>query len=121
MARIRYTVTVRNYTFNPPSQITESEYWYFKSLISSNPNVKLNEPLPESPIKKGLRIAALVALSPLIILSGQGEGELKSEINRRRAQSQEDAFYATLKELVIDSNSFEEFASMVKEKFSYYR
>jgi hypothetical protein len=29
MARIKYTVTVRNYQFNPPSQLTETEYNYY--------------------------------------------------------------------------------------------
>jgi hypothetical protein len=59
MARIKYTVTVRNYYFNPPSQITKTEYDYYKQLIESNPSAKLNVKLEENPIKKGLNFAAL--------------------------------------------------------------
>jgi hypothetical protein len=122
MARIKYTVTVRNYQFNPPSQITESEYKYYKELIKSDPNAKLNAELKENPIKKGFRIAAMVALSPLLLLSpGAAEGEIKSAINKSRATKEENEFYETLKQIVIKSNSFSEFASMVKQTFKYYQ
>lgn len=122
MARIKYTVTVRNYQFNPPSQITESEYKYYKELIKSDPNAKLNAELKENPIKKGFRIAAMVALSPLLLLSpGAAEGEIKSAINKSRATKEENEFYESLKQLVIKSNSFSEFASMVKQTFKYYQ
>lgn len=122
MARIKYTVTVRNYQFNPPSQITESEFKYYKELIKSDPNAKLNAELKENPIKKGFRIAAMVALSPLLLLSpGAAEGEIKSAINKSRATKEENEFYETLKQLVIKSNSFAEFASMVKQTFKYYQ
>ena len=42
MARLKYTVTVRNYQFNPPSQLTETEYNYCKQLIKADPKSKLN-------------------------------------------------------------------------------
>jgi len=122
MARIKYTVTVRNYQFNPPRQITESEYKYYKELIKSDPNAKLNADLKENPIKKGFRIAAMVALSPLLLLSpGAAEGEIKSAINKSRATKEENEFYETLKQIVIKSNSFSEFASEVKQTFKYYQ
>lgn len=122
MARIKYTVTVRNYQFNPPSQLTETEYNYYKQLIKADPKAKLNADLKENPIKKGFRIAAMVALSPLLLLSpGAAEGEMKSAINKARATREENEFYDALKEMVIKSNSFAEFASMVKQKFTYYQ
>lgn len=122
MARIKYTVTVRNYQFNPPSQLTETEYNYYKQLIKADPKAKLNAGLKENPIKKGFRIAAQIALSPLLLLSpGAAEGEIKSAINKARATKEENEFYEALKEMVIKSNSFAEFASMVKQKFKYYQ
>ena len=122
MARIQYTVTVRNYQFNPPSQITESEFNYYKQLIKSDPKAKLNADLKENPIKKGFRIAAMVALSPFMLLSpGAAEGEIKSAINKAKATKEENEFYEALKQMVINSNSFSEFCVMVKQKFKYYQ
>jgi hypothetical protein len=122
MARIRYTVTVRNYQFNPPSQITESEYNYYKQLIKSEPNAKLNTKLQENPLKKGLRIAAMVGLSPLALFSpGFIEGEVKSAINKSKATKEENEFYETLKQIVIKSNSFYEFCCLVKDRYKFYQ
>lgn len=91
-------------------------------MIKADPKAKLNADLKENPIKKGFRIAALVALSPLLLLSpGAAEGEIKSAINKARATKEENEFYEALKEMVIKSNSFAEFASMVKQKFKYYQ
>ncbi|MFY8165829.1 MAG: hypothetical protein ACOVJ8_04485 [Sediminibacterium sp.] len=122
MARLKYTVTVYNYQFNPPSQLTETEYNYYKQLVKADPKAKLNSKLKENPIKKGLRIAAMVALSPLfLIIPGEAEGAMKSAVNKSRANREENEFYEALKEMVIKSNSFSEFASMVKKKYKCYQ
>jgi len=119
---MRYTVTVRHYQFNPPRQITESEYNYYKQLISSDRNAKLNTKLAENPIKKGLRIAAIIGLSPLYIFAPAiAEGDIKSAINKSKAQKEEDEFYEALKKMVIQSNSFPEFCSLVKNRFAFYK
>lgn len=119
---MRYTVTVRQYQFNPPRQITESEYNYYKQLISSDRNAKLNAKLAENPIKKGLRIAAIIGLSPLYIFApGIAEGDIKSAINKSKAQKEEDEFYEALKEMIIKSDSFNEFCRLVKNRFAFYQ
>jgi hypothetical protein len=119
---MRYTVYVRNYQFNPPNQITESEYNYYKQLIKSDPKAKLNATLPENPLKKGLRIAAKIGLAPLYMFApGAAEGDIKSAINKSRAKREEDEFYQELKKMVIESNSFGEFCRLVKNRFKYYQ
>jgi len=61
---------VKNYTFNPPKQITESEYNYYKQLIKSNPNAKLNaKPDENNPVKKGFKIAAKIAKATLYVFA----------------------------------------------------
>jgi hypothetical protein len=118
---MRYTVYVRNYQFNPPSQITESEYNYYKQLIKSDPKAKLNGDL-KSPLKKGLKIAGKIAMAPLFMFAPYAiEGEVKSAINRARAKKEEDEFYEELKKFVTQSTSFQEFCSLVKNRFKYYR
>lgn len=115
-------VYVKYYDFNPPSQITESEYNYYKQLIKSDPNAKLNANLAESPIKKGLRIAAMIGLAPLAFLApAAAEGKIRSEINKSKAKKEENLFYEELKSLVIQSSSFHEFCILVKNRFHYYR
>jgi len=122
MARYKYTVYVHNYQFNPPAQITETEYKYFKELIRANPNAKLNAKLQENPLKKGLKILSKVAIAPLYLFApGQIEGDIKSAMNKARAQSEEDDFYLKLKNLVIKTNNFAEFAALVKQQFPNYR
>jgi len=119
---MRYTVTVRHYHFNPPRQITESEYNYYKQLINSDRNAKLNAKLPEITLKKGLILAAKIGLAPLLMFApGVAEGEIKSAINKSRAKREEDEFYQELKNIVIQSNSFSEFCSLVKRRFTYYQ
>ena len=119
---MRYTVTVHHYHFNPPSQITETEYKYYKELIRSDPKAKLNDKLPENPIKKGLGIALKVGLFPLAAISpGFLEGEIKSAINKARAKKDENEFYSELKRMVIESDSFYDFSNKVKARFTYYK
>jgi len=52
---------------------------------------------------------------------GVAEGEIKSAINKSRAKREEDEFYQELKNIVIQSNSFSEFCSLVKRRFTYYQ
>ncbi|HOZ83449.1 MAG TPA: hypothetical protein PKU82_11050 [Bacteroidia bacterium] len=119
---IRYTVTVRNYHFNPPSQITKTEYDYYKQLVESNPKAKLNVKLQENPIKKGLKFAVLAPFKAISFLKpGVAEGEIKSAINKSKAAKAENEFYESLKECVIESESFIEFCELVKRKFPYYQ
>jgi len=119
---MKYTVTTYRYSFNPPSQITKTEYDYYKELIKSDPQAKLNDKLRENPIKKGLRIALKVGLSPLYILNPyQAEADIKSAISKARANKDEDRFYEELKRMVIETNSFSEFCSKVKSRFPEYQ
>jgi hypothetical protein len=125
MARIKYTVTVRNYQFNPPSQITESEYNYYKDLIKSNPKVKLDDGFSLNPLVKILIVIGLILISPLFLLSifipGEAEGFMKSTINKYQANKKKNEFWNEIKSMVIKSNSYAEFSSMVRNKFNYYK
>ena len=119
---MKITVTTYHYTFNPPSQITKTEYEYYKELIRSDPRAKLNDKLRENPIKKGLRIALQVGLTPFYLFNPyQAEADIKSAFSKARAKKAEDRFYEELKRMVIESTSFNEFCVKVKRKFPFYQ
>jgi hypothetical protein len=125
MARIKYTVTVRNYQFSPPEKITETEYNYYKELIKSNPKVDLNEGLSINPFVRALLLIGLILIAPLLLLTflipGEGEGFIKSTINKYHADKEKKYFWKEIKSIVIKSNSYYEFVSMVRQKFKYYQ
>ena len=120
---IKYDVTIRNYQFDPPSQITSKEFEYWKQLIKADPKAKLNTHINEIKLKEGLGIAAFIAFSPIMLWVRPGYigGEIRSQYNRIKANREEDRFYAKLKELVISSITFDEFAIKIRKEFDFYK
>lgn len=118
----RYIVTTYHHQFNPPKQITESEYNYYKLQIRANPDFKLNSKLEENPIIvffSSLLTILLYAITYLF-MPAQIKADIDSNMSKRNAKKEEDEFYETLKKIVIKSDTFPKFVVLVKNEYPFY-
>ena len=117
-----YTVTTYHHQFNPPEQITESEYNYYRLQIKANPDFKLNSKLEKNPIILFFEKLATILLYTItyLFMPAQIKADIDSNRSKRNAKKEEDEFYETLKTFIIKSHTFPEFVSLVKSKYSFY-
>ena len=118
----KYIVTTHHYQFNPPEQITESEYNYYKLQIKANPSFKLNSKLEANPIIlffEKLFTVVFYAITYLL-MPAQIKADIDSNRSKQKAQKEEEEFYETLKNFIIKSDTFPEFVALVKNKYSFY-
>lgn len=119
---MRRTIYIEHYEFNPPAQITKKEYEYYKQVIKSNPNAKLNATISKPILKKVKKISSIVGYAALGFLDPPSAYEgISNRINKSKAEKEEDRFWETIKLYVEITDSFEEFADKVRDRFSYYR
>jgi hypothetical protein len=146
MARITYTKTVYNFKFTPPKEISEPEFIQYKRFIQLNPNKPLiNEHRAEQSHDKltGFVLVGIILLiigligmfgfdSPqwwgvvATIISVLGilhpiinGGVYESSKNSLNNFQDEIAFYKSLKQMIINSETYENFARQYRLKYGY--
>jgi hypothetical protein len=150
MARFKYTETVYNYTFTPPSVISEIEFQSYKQMLKANPNANI---FKETNVKKkNERIYFLLIVGIICFLVGMialfssedtndapgwafplifvsiffvlhpivNTGILRSSINENRADTERSKYYTDLKSLIINSSTYPEFSIKYKAKYGGY-
>jgi hypothetical protein len=150
MAKFRYTETVYNYSFTPPSIISELEFHSYKQMLRANPNANI---FKETNVKKKNEFIYILLVVGIIcfliglmtILSAEksndapgwafallfgsiflvlhpivNTGILKSSINEDRADTERSKYYADLKYLIINSSTYPEFSMKYKAKYGGY-
>ena len=144
MARFEYTRTVEYYSFNPPSYISEGQFYQMKSQINKHPNLPLvDEESGEKSHSRllGVLLIGVIALVvSLIVLKSSEEapiwaiitllfsvfgvlfpilngGILESSRNRVQADRARVDYFRNLKNMVAKTNDYREFILEYKKRY----
>lgn len=148
MARFTYTKTVENYTFNPPTSVSEEEFYQFKLQIRRNPDAPLiNENAVQNSHEKLTTILTFGVIALVIGLFGMfgfdtpqwwgvlltilsvfgvlhpivNMGQLESSRNRVAAEQKRINYYRELKTMVENCPTYLEFKLKYELKYGYSR
>ena len=105
----RYTKTVYNYSFTPPSSISEDEYNSYKQSYTD----PLMRPKDDSVLKE----IGMGVLKVLLFPFGSMSGGVESNRNWDRAEKEKLEFLADLKGMILSSQDYYEFNIKYKLKY----
>jgi Fe-S cluster biosynthesis and repair protein YggX len=112
MARHKYTVYL--HPDDPRPEISEKKYNEYKSKLLEDPNAEINP--HKLGVKGKIAMGLVYTISvPFLIFPGA----LESQINFIKKNIREKEFWANVKSMIINSNSYNQFNTEYRRKYFY--